>query len=128
MPGEAGRISLGMYVAAKDHESLNRFGHESRRLVHVGEGVGPRSGRLGAAAAGRVDLCLDHTGVPVVDGAEDRHRASVAASVPDEELARPSTFGGRARHVPRAAFWAACATLSLSAKPLILIASVPGRT
>src|SRR2546425_12884108 len=116
-----------MNVAAKDHQGLNRFGHEGRRLVDVGEGVGPRSGRFGAPAAGRVNLGLDHAGVAVVDGAEDRYRASVAARVPDEELACPSAFGGRAGHVPRAAFWAACATVSLSAKPLILATSVPGR-
>ena len=118
---------LRMYVAAEDHQGLNRFGHEGCRLMHVGEGVGPRSGRLRATAAGRIDLGLDHARVAAVDGAEDRHRASVAASVPDEELACPSTFGGRARHVPRAAFWAACATVSLSAKPPILATSVPGR-
>jgi hypothetical protein len=95
--------------------------------MHVGEGVGPRSGRLGAPAAGRIDLRLDHAGVAVIDGAEDRYRASVASSMPDEELACPSTFGGRVRHVPRAAFWAAGATVSLSAKPPILATSVPGR-
>ena len=116
-----------MYITTEHHECLNRFGHEGRRLVDVGKGVGPRSGRLCATPAGRIDLGLDHAGVAVVDGAEDRYRASVAASVPDEELACPSAFGGRARHVPRAAFWAACATVSLSAKPLILATSIPGR-
>ena len=118
---------LGVDIAAEDHQSLNRFGHERRRLVDVGKGVRPRSRRLGATAAGRIDLGLDHAGVAVVDGAEDRYRASVASGVPDEKLACPSTLGGRARHVPRAAFWAACATVSLSAKPLILATSVPGR-
>jgi hypothetical protein len=127
MPGEAGRISLRMDVAAEDHQGLDRFGHECRRLVDVGEGVGPGSGGLGASAAGRIDLGLDHTGVAVVDGAEHRYRTSVAAGVPDEELPRPITLGGCLRHVPRAAFWAACATVSLSAKPPILATSVPGR-
>lgn len=100
MPGEAGRISLRVYVATEDHEGLNRFGHEGRRLVDVGKGVGPRSGRFGTTPPGRIYLGLDHAGVAVVDGAEDRYRASVAASVPDEELACPIAFGGRARHVP----------------------------
>ena len=116
-----------MYIAAEDHQGLDRFGHECRRLVDVGEGVGPGPGGLGATAAGRIDLGLDHTGVAVVDGAENRYRATVAAGVPDEEFPRPVTFGGRLRHVPRAAFWAACATVSLSAKPPILATSVPGR-
>ena len=118
---------LRVNVTAEDHEGLDRFGHEGRRLVDVGKRVGPGAGRLGATAAGRIDLGLDHAGVAVVDGAEDRYRASVAASMPDEELACPSAFGGRACHVPRAAFWAACATVCLSAKPLILATSVPGR-
>ena len=118
---------LRMNVAPKDHEGLDCFGHECRRLVDVGEGVRPGPGGLGATAAGGIDLGLDHTGVAVVDGAEDRYRASVAAGMPDEELACPSTLGGCVRHVPRAAFWAACATVSLSAKPLILATSVPGR-
>ena len=85
---------------------------------------GPRG--LGAPAARRIDLGLDDAGVAVIDRAENRYRASIAAGVPDEELARPSGLGGRVRHVPRAAFWAACATVSLSAKPLILATSVPG--
>jgi hypothetical protein len=95
---------LRVYVTAEDHEGLDGFGHECSRLVDVGEGVGPRSGRLGATAAGRIDLGLDHAGVAVVDRAEDRYRASIAAGVPDEELASPSAFGGRLGHVPRAAF------------------------
>ena len=127
MPGEAGRISLGMYVAAKDHKGLDRFSHECRRLVDVGEGVRPGPRGLGATAAGRVDLGFDHTGVAVVDGAENRYRTSVAAGVPDEELTRSGALGGRVGHVPRAAFWASCATVSLSAKPLIRATSVPGR-
>jgi len=117
---------LRVNVAAKDHEGLDRFGHECRRLMDVGERIGTRPGGLGATAAGRIDLGLDDTGVAVVDGAKNSYRTSVAARVPDEELACPITFGGRVRHVPRAAFWAACATVSLSAKPLILATSVPG--
>src|SRR4051794_29434706 len=101
MPGVAGRISLRMYVAAEDHEGLDRFGHECRRLVDVGEGVGTGPRRLGAVAAGRVDLGLDHAGVAVVDGAQDRDGAPVSAGVPDEELA--GTLRGPAGHVPRAA-------------------------
>jgi hypothetical protein len=127
MPGEAGRISLRMNVAAKDHQGLDGFGHECRGLVDVGEGVRPGPGGLGATAAGRIDLGLDDAGVAVVDSTEDRHGASVAAGVPDEELTRAGALGGRVCHVPRAAFWAACATVSLSAKPLILATSVPGR-
>ena len=72
-------------------------------------------------------LGLDDARVAVVDGAENRYRASVPTGVPDEELTRPAALGGRLAHVPRAAFWAACATVSLSAKPLILATSVPGR-
>src|SRR5258705_7120421 len=127
MPGEAGRISLRMNATAEHHQCLDRFGHECRRLVDVGERVGPRPRRLGATAAGRIDLGLDYTGVAVVHSAEDRHGASVAPSVPDEELARLIAGRGRVGHVPWAAFWAACATVSLSAKPLILATSVPGR-
>jgi hypothetical protein len=127
MPGEAGRISLGVDVAAEDHQGLDCFGHDGCRRVDVGEGVRPRAGWLGATAAGRIDLGLDNTGVAVVHSSEDRYGASVAAGVPDEKLTRSGTLRGRARHVPRAAFWAACATVSLSAKPLILATSVPGR-
>jgi hypothetical protein len=117
-----------MNVAAQDHEGLDRFGHERRRLMDVGECVGAGPGRLGATATGGIDLGLDHAGVPVVDGSENRYRTSVAAGMPNEELTRrPITFGGCLRHVPRAAFWAACATVSLSAKPPILATSVPGR-
>lgn len=118
---------LGVYVTAEDHQGLDRFGHECRRLVDVGKGVRPGPRGLGATAAGRIDLGFDYAGVAVVDGTEDGYRTSVAACVPDEELARPCTFGGRAGHVPRAAFWAAWATVSLSAKPLILATSVAGR-
>ena len=127
MPGAAGRISLCMYVAAEDHEGLDSFGHECRCLMDVGESVraGPR--RLCATAAGRIDLGLDDAGVTVIDRAENCYRASVAAGMPHEELARPGSLGGWVGHVPRAAFWAACATVSLSAKPLILATSVPGR-
>ena len=118
---------LGVNVAAQNHEGLDRFRHECRRLVDVGEGVRPGPRGFGAAPSGRVDLGLDDAGVAVVDGTEDRYRASVSAGVPDEELTRSGTRGGRLRHVPRAAFWAICATVSLSAKPLILATSVPGR-
>ena len=118
---------LRMYVAAEDHQGLDCFGHECRRLVDVGERIGAGPGGLSATAAGRIDLGLDHAGIAVVDGAENRYRTSVAAGVPNEELPRPVTFGGWLGHVPRAAFWAACATVSLSAKPPILATNVPGR-
>jgi len=118
---------LRVDVAAEDHEGLDGFGHECRRLVDVGERVGPGPGGLGATAAGRIDLRLDDAGVAVVHGTEDRYGASVAAGVPDEEFTRAGSLRGRVRHVPRATFWAACATVSLSAKPLILATSVPGR-
>ena len=127
MSGAAGRISLRVHVAAKNHERLDRFRHECRRLVDVGEGVGPGPRGLGATAAGRIDLGLDDAGVAVVHSTEDRYGASVAAGVPDEELTRSDTLGSRVGHVPRAAFWASCATVSLSAKPLIRATSVPGR-
>jgi hypothetical protein len=116
-----------VYVAAKHHQGLDGFGHESRRLVDIGEGIWPGPRGLGATAAGRIDLGLDDAGVAVVHSAEDRYGASIPAGVPDEELTRSGTLGGRVRHVPRAAFWAAWATVSLSAKPLILATSVPGR-
>ena len=118
---------LRMNVTAEDHQGLYRVGHECRRLVDVGERVGPGPSWLGATAAGRIDLGLDNTGVAVVHSSEDRHGASVAPSVPDEELTRLVAGGRRVGHVPRAAFWAACATVSLSEKPLILTTSVPGR-
>src|SRR5439155_3861609 len=106
MPGGAGRISLGMNVAAENHEGLDRFSHECSRLVDVGECVRPGPRGLGATAAGRIDLGLDDARVAVVDRTEDRYRASVAAGVPDEELTRSGALGGRVGHVPRAAFWA----------------------
>ncbi len=118
---------LRVNVATKDHEGLDSFGHEGRRLVDVGEGVRPGPRGLGATAAGWIDLGLDHAGVAVIDCPENRYGASIAAGMPDEELTRPGGLGGRVGHVPRAAFWAACATVSLSAKPLILATSVPGR-
>src|SRR2546430_10910037 len=118
---------LCMDVATEDHERLDRFGHERRRLVDVGKRVRPGAGGLGATAAGRIHLSLDDAGVAVVDGAKDRYGASVTARVTDEQLPRSRSLRGRVSHAPCAAFWAACATVSLSAKPLILATSVPGR-
>ena len=118
---------LRMYVAAEHHEGLDRFCHECRGLVDVGEGVRPGPRGLGATTAGRIDLGLDDTRVAVVHRTEDRYRAPVAAGVPDEELTRSDTLGSRVGHVPRAAVWASCATVSLSAKPLMRAMSVPGR-
>jgi hypothetical protein len=118
---------LGVDVTAKHHQGLDGFGHECRCLVDVGEGIWPGPRGLGATAAGRIDLGLDDAGVAVVHSPENRYGASIPAGVSDEELTRSGTLGGRVRHVPRAAFWAACATVSLSAKPLILATSVPGR-
>src|SRR3954465_6664419 len=125
MPDAAGRISLRMDVAAEDHQSLECFAHEGGRLAHAGEGVraGPR--RLGAAPAGGVDLRFDDAGVAVVDGSEDGDGSSVATCGAGEELFRRAR-SGRFGHVPRAAFWATCATVSLSAKPLILATRFPG--
>src|SRR5436190_22823678 len=116
---------LGAHVAAEHHQRLDRFGHERRRLVRVREGVraGPR--RLGAAAAGGVDLSFDDARVAVVDGAENRDRAAVAARVADEELS--SRAGGLA-HDGAAALRAAWATVSLSANPVSFAASAAGRT
>ena len=77
----------GLNVAAEVHQGLDRFGHESRGLAAVGEGVRPGPERLGARHACREDLGLDDAGVAVVDCAHDRDRAPVLAGVPDEELA-----------------------------------------
>ncbi|MDX6407660.1 MAG: hypothetical protein QOE13_731 [Gaiellaceae bacterium] len=118
---------LRVDVAAEDHQSLDRFGHECRRLVDVGEGVRAWPRGFGAVAAGWIDLCLDHTRVAVVDGAKDGYGSPVAPGMADEELPSSGAFDGGFGHVPRAALWAACATVSLSAKPLILPTSVPGR-
>ncbi len=118
---------LRVDVTAEDHQCLDGFGHERRRLVDVGKRVGPGAGGLGATAAGRIHLGLDDAGVAVVDGAKDRYGASVTARVADEQLPRSRSLRGRVGHAPWAAFWAACATVSLSANPLILATSVPGR-
>jgi hypothetical protein len=65
--------SLGVNVAAEDHQSLDRFRHEGGGLMDVGEGVRAGAGGLGVAGSGRIDLRLDHAGIAVVDGAENRH-------------------------------------------------------
>ena len=93
--------------------------------MDVGEGVRAWPRGLGTAPAGGVDLRFDDARVAVVDGSEDGDGSSVATCVPDEELFRRARSGWFA-HVPRAAFWAACATVSLSAKPLILATRFPG--
>ena len=93
MPGVAGRISLGMDVAAQDHQGLDCFGHEGCGLVRVGEGVRPRPRGLGAASAGWIDLGLDHAGVAVVDGAKDGDRPSVPPCVAHEQLSRCRSRG-----------------------------------
>ncbi len=61
----AGRISLRMYVAAEDHQGLDRFSHECRRLVDVGEGIRPGPGGLGVPgpAAGVADEQLPRSGL-----------------------------------------------------------------
>ena len=92
--------------------------------------LGSRKVRLGVPGSGGIDLRFDHAGVAVVDGAENRDGAAVPTRVPDEQLARAGRPGlrGRVGHDPvRAAFWAACATVSLSAKPLIRATSAAGR-
>ena len=88
---------------------------------------GPGLRRLSAAAAGGIDLGLDNAGVAVVHGAENRDGAAVAARMPDEELPRATRRRCLGHVEAWAAFWAACATVSLSAKPLILAARAPGR-
>ena len=120
---------LRVHVAAEDHQRLDGFGHEGGCLVHVRERVGARPRRLGIPCADRIDLGLDHARVAVVDGAQDGDRASVASRVPDEQLAGcgRSAVGCELAHVPWAALWAACATVSLSAKPPMRIESVLGR-
>ena len=121
---------LGMYVAAEHHQCLDCLGHERGRLMDIGERVWTGSGGLGVPGSGGIDLRFDHAGVAVIDRAENGDGAAVPTRMPDEELARTGrpSFGGRVGHVPvRAAFWAACATVSLSAKPLIRTTSVAGR-
>src|SRR5436190_13030130 len=118
------RVLLGVHVATEHHQCLDRFGHESGRLVGVRECVRAGPGGLGAASAGGIDLRLDDTGVAVVDGAKDRDRAAVAAGVPDEQLACGA--GGFAQP-PAAAFVTACATVSLSANPGMVFTSDDGR-
>ena len=116
---------LRVNVTTEHHQGLDCFGHERGCLVDIGEGIRAWPGRLGALPTGGVDLRFDDAGVAVVDRSQDCDRPSVATCVPDEELfrrARRGCFG----HVPRAAFWAACATVCLSAKPLSLATSVPG--
>ena len=98
------------------------------------------------------DLCLDDAGRAVVDGAQHGDHLAVLSGVADEQLVplrRPRCAGrdpigrrrprGRSRTVPRrerccgrnasgvAAFTAACATVSRSAKPSILTTSLSGR-
>src|SRR2546421_6106287 len=123
-----------MNVTAEDHEGLDCFGHEGRRLLGVGERVRPRAGRGGAVAGtGRVDLGLDNARIPVVDGTQHGDRAAVLPRVPDEEL----PLGGRGglrrlahpvvtEDTPAPTLWAACATGSLSTKPSIRSASLAG--
>src|SRR5438270_4073082 len=81
-------VLLRVNVAAEHHQRLDGLGHEGRRLVHIGNRVRPRPRWLCAAAAGGIDLRLDHARVAVVDGAEHGDRASVPARVAHEELAR----------------------------------------
>ena len=96
----------------------------------VRKGVGAGARRLGATTAGRIDLGLDDAGVAVVDGSEDGDGAAVPSCVTHEQFPRRrrSLMGCVAHGVEAAALWAACATGSLSAKPLILAASVEGLT
>ena len=99
---------------------------------------------------GGKDLGLDDARRAVVDGAQDRHRATVLLRVADEELAagrlgcsghgapvvagaaarresRPPDGRRRERPVsPAIAFVAACATASRSAKPSSRSATSPG--
>src|SRR5207244_11570951 len=86
---------LGVYVATEDHESLDRFRHERRRLVDVGKRVGPGAGTLGATAAGRIHLGLDDAGGAVVDGAKDRYGAASTARAAGQRLPRSRRPRGR---------------------------------
>jgi len=121
---------LRVDVAAQDHEGLDCFRHERRRLVRVGEGVGAGPRGLGATTAGRIDLGLDDAGVAVVDRPQNCDRASVPTCVTHEQLpwGCRSLAGCVAHGRAAATLWAACATVSLSVKPLSLAASVDGRT
>src|SRR5689334_19902932 len=140
MAREARRTSRRMNVAAEDHQGLDRFGHECRRLVGVGEGV--RAWACGGCIAdsGGKDLGLDDARVAVVDGAEHGDRAAVLPRVAHEQLTRSVRDSGRhlawgaeaadrreLAHPPTAALCAACATVSLSANPSIRTARVAGR-
>ena len=110
---------LRVYVAAEDHERLDRFGDERRCLLRVREGVRPRSGGGCIPRAGRIHLRLDDARIAVVNGSQHGHGATVLPRVADEELALLS----RCAHPlvtevsPTAALCAACATVSLSTKP-----------
>lgn len=118
-----------MDVAAEHHQGLDGFSHERRGLMGVGEGVGAGPRRLGATAAGRIDLRLDDAGVAVVDGPKNRNGAAVSSRMTHEQLSWCRGFARWFTHGRvAAALWAACATVSLSANPLILAASVDGRT
>src|SRR5439155_4352770 len=141
---------FGEDVAAEIHERLDGLGDESGRLRRVGERVRPGPDRI--VHARRKHLSLDDARHPVVDGAEDRHRASVLLGVADEQLAAgclgahgaPVAVGAPAAELagagvtgavvagaagpnsPAITFVAACATVSRSAKPSSRIAMSPG--
>src|SRR5262249_9554701 len=90
----------------------------------VRERVRPGADRL--RASGVEDLRLDDARVAVVDGAHHRDRAAVLARVAHEEL--PLALGLGAHRASVAAFSAACATVSRSAKPLKRTNKLPGRS
>src|SRR5436309_6196496 len=98
-------------------------------MVDVGEGIRAGARRLGVSRSRWIDLGLDHAGVAVVDRPQNRDRASVPPGMPDEQLSRGrSPSGCRLAHVPAwPAFWAACATVSLSTKPVSRPTRAAGR-
>ena len=116
---------LGLDVAAEDHQGLDGFGDELRRLGGVREGVRAGADRLGAVGgADGIDLGLDDAGVAVVDRAEHGDRAAVLARVADEELAFGGACGGVLTSEALAAAWA---TVSRSTKPASSRATSPER-
>ena len=125
-------MSQPRYISAATASVTNALAWwASRERVRAGTGELRRSLRI--------DLRLDDARGTVVDGSEHRDEAAVLARVTDEELSparrgRLDIRGGgpvRLRRIAAeadhdAAFAAACATVSRSAKPSIRTTRSPG--
>ena len=113
-------MSQPRYISASTASVTNAVASRASANVY-----GP--GRAGSALPRREDLGLDHARVAVVDRAHDGDRAAVASRVAHEQLAAGAALGVRSlRDV--AAFAAACATVSRSAKPFRRTKRLFGRT